>query len=288
VAGTLLLAAAWLIAVRRDVGNGVLRGRDSAEPSLRLLDSPTAAALRGERGSLAGWLFGIGAFAFVVGVISKSVSTVNISESLERQLEKLGGASITTASGYIGFTFLFFVLAVSLFACSQIAAGRREEADQQLETLFALPVSRSSWIAGRLLLAASGAAAIGLAAGVFAWAGAASQGAGVSLPRMLEAGANTLPAALLFLALGALSFAALPRASAGIAYGLVSVAFVWELFGSLLGAPTWTLSLSPFHQVGLVPAEPFKATAAVIMLALAALAALGALVAFKRRDLTGA
>lgn len=46
-------------------------------------------------------------------------------------------------------------------------------------------------------------------ASVLAWAGATTQGARVSLPRMLEAGANCLPAAQLFLALGALAFAAL-------------------------------------------------------------------------------
>jgi polyether ionophore transport system permease protein len=282
------LAAAGLLAVGRDVGIGLLRAPDSAEPRFRLLSSPTGQALRGERGSLAGWLLGVGAFAFIVGVISKSVSTVTVSESLRRELEKLGGASITTASGYIGFTFLFFVLAVSLFVCSQMAAARHEEAGQELETLLALPFGRRSWLGGRLLLAAAGATVIALAAGVLAWAGAAWQGAGVSFPDMVGAGANCLPAALLFLSLGALAFSAAPRASAGIAYGLVSVAFVWELFGALLGAPEWTLALSPFHHVGLVPAQPFKATAAVVMLAIAALAALAALAVFRRRDLAGA
>jgi energy-coupling factor transporter ATP-binding protein EcfA2 len=104
----------------------------------------------------------------------------------------------------------------------------------------------------------------------------------------LAAGANCLPATFLFLSLGALGFALLPRASTGIAYGLVLLAFVWELFGSLLGVPGWTLGLSPFHQVGLVPAESFKATAAIAMLAIAAIAGLAALWAFERRDLTGA
>lgn len=105
---------------------------------------------------------------------------------------------------------------------------------------------------------------------------------------MLGAGANCLPAALLFLGLGTFAFAAVSRAGAGIAYGLVSVAYVWELVGAILGAPAWTLALSPFRQVGLVPARPFKATAAVIMLALAAAAALAATRIFERRDLTGA
>ena len=141
---------------------------------------------------------------------------------------------------------------------------------------------------GRLALALLGSAALALAAGLLAWAGAASQGVDVSLPDMIGAGANCLPAALLFLALSSLAFAVVPRVSAGIAYGLVSVTFLWELFGALLGAPAWTLDLSPFHQVGLVPAQPFKATAAAAMLGIAAVTALLAVRIFERRDIAGA
>ena len=54
---------------------------------------------------------------------------------------------------------------------------------------------------------------------------------------MLEAGANCLPVALLFLGIAALRYAIVPRASAGITYGLVTVAFLWQLFGSLLERP---------------------------------------------------
>jgi polyether ionophore transport system permease protein len=287
-ATAILFLAARRIWLRRDVGEGLLQSREARPPRLELLSSPTAQALRAERLSLATWLAGTAVFSLVVGALSDSVSQVNISKSLEQQLEKLGAASVTTASGYLSFTFLFFVLVVSLFACSQIAAARHEESDQRLETLFSLPVGRRNWLAGRLLLAAGGAVAVALVAGVLAWAGAAAAGADVSLADMLAAGANCLPASLLFLSVGALAFALAPRASTGIAYGLVLLAFVWELFGSLLDVPTWTLDLSPFHQIGLVPAEAFKTTAAVVMLAIAALAAAAAVKAFERRDLTAA
>ena len=196
------------------------------------------------------------------------------------------GSALTPAA-YLAFTFVFFVFAVSLFVCAQVGAARHEESEERLETLLALPVSRIGWLSGRLLLAAAAAAAISLTAGVFAWVGAASQGVHVSLPDMLEAGANCLPAALLFLGIGALAYALLPRASAGIAYGLVSLAFVWQLFGAVLGAPSWLLGLSPFHQVGLVPTQQFKTVAALVMIALGALSCGVALAAFRRRDVIG-
>jgi ABC-2 type transport system permease protein len=287
LATALLLAVAVPIALRRDVGSGLLRSRDSTEPDYRLLGSPTRLALREERASLIGWLLGAGVFAFVVGVLSDSISGAGLSKNLQEQLAKLGAAQVTTPSGYLGLSFLFFVLAVALFCCSQMAAAHREEDEQRLETLFALPVSRRSWLGGRLLLAVAGAAAVALSAGVLAWLGAVSQGADVSFGDGLGAGANTLPASLLFLGIAALAFALVPRASAGIAYGLTCVAFVWQLFGALLGAPRWLLGLSPFHQVGLVPAQSFQLGAALVMLAIAAAASLAAVLLFGRRDLTG-
>jgi ABC-2 type transport system permease protein len=285
VASGLLLVAAAVIAAGRDIGSGVLQARDSAAPRLRLLSSPTAQALRSERGSLIVWLSSLGAFAFIIGVISKSINSAGISESLQRELAKLGSGSIVTPIGYLGFSFIFFVLAVSLFTCAQVGAARHEEADEQLETLLALPVSRRSWLGGRLAIATGAAAAVSLVVGALAWAGAVAAGVTVSLPRMIEAGANCLPVALLFLGIAALAYAGAPRASAGIAYGLVTVAFLWQLFGSLLGAPKWLVDLTPFAHVGLVPAQPFRTGAAIVMLAIAAAASLAAVAVFERRDL---
>ena len=287
----LLLGLAALIALRRDVGSGLLqatgrrRRRDSAcsgRPPPRPC-APSAAA------SLA-WLLATGAFAFVLGVIADSISSAGLSKRVQEQLAKLGASAIATPAGYLGFTFLFFILAVSLFCCSQIAAARREEADQQLETLLALPVGRRRLArrpaparrrASRSLLA--------LLAGLLAWAGAASQGAaGLRSPTCSRRAPTASPPPCSSSGSARSRSRTLPRAATGIAYGLTSLAFVWELFGPLVGAPAWSLGLSPFHHIGLIPAEPFRATAAVVMLAIAAGAALAALWAFGRRDLTGA
>jgi ABC-2 type transport system permease protein len=287
VASALLLAAAARIAARRDVGTGLIPAHDSATPRLRLLSSPAAQALRAERGSLIVWLSCTGAFALILGIVSTSISTAGISKSLQREIARIGSGSIATPSGYLAFVFIFFILAVSLFACAQVGAARQEESDERLEALLAQPVGRRGWLGGRLLLASISSAAISLVAGLLTWVGAASQGVHISLPRMLEAGANCLPVALLFLGIAALAYALLPRAGSGIVYGLVAVAFLWQLVGSLLGVPKWLVELTPFAHVGFVPSQPFRAADAAVMLAIGVLSALAALEVFRRRDLVG-
>ena len=287
LATALLLMGAWRLAAARDIGTGILASRDSADPRLGLLSSPLAQTLRSERGSLAVWLGSVGAFAYVLGVLAKSTSSAGISQNLNRTIGKLGSGTIVTPTGYLGFAFIFFILIVSLFACAQVGAARHEEAEGRLETLLAQPVGRQRWLAGRLLLAACAAVLISLSAGLLAWAGAESGGAAISLPKLIEAGANSLPVAVLFLGLAALAFAIVPRASAGIAYGLVALAFLWDLVGSLLDVPSWLVKLTPFARVGLVPAQPFRSTDALAMLATGVAAGILALWAFRRRDLIG-
>jgi len=287
-ASLISLAAAGRIWLGRDVGRGLLPSRDSAPPRRRGLSSVTALALREERGSFAGWLLGSGFFALIIGLISKSVSSAGISAALQRQLQRLGAVSILKPSGYIGLCFLFFLLAISLFSCSQVAAARHEESQQRLETVLALPLSRRRWLGGRMALALAGILVLSLTVGVLAFAGASGANAHVAFASMLEASINCVPVAALFLAIAALAFALLPRASSAIAYGLVAVSFVWQLISAELQAPPWLRELSPFEHVGLVPAQQARIGAAAVMLALAAVLALAALWRFGQRDLTGA
>jgi ABC-2 type transport system permease protein len=281
----ILLVTAARIATSRDVGTGALPARDAAKPRLRLLSSPMSQALRNQTGTLIAWGGTMAVFSYILGTVAKSISPADVSKSIENEIGKLGSGQITTPTGYLAFVFMFVVLAISVFVCTQIGAARQDEIDQRVETLLALPVARSRWLAGRVVLAALAGAAISLIAGLLAWAGASTGGAHVSLPRMLEAGANALPVAILFLGIAALAYAAAPRASSAITYTLLTVSFVWQLVGSLLAAPTWLLDVTPFAHVGLVPTEPFRTVAAAIMVALGGCAAIFATQLFRRRDL---
>jgi len=283
-ASALLLVLAERLGATRDVGSGLLPERGGGT-SLRLLSSPSAQALRSQRDSLIAWAGSFGVFAFILGVVSSSVSSSGIPAGVDKEMAKLGAGSIMSPSGYLALIFFFYLLGISLFACAQVGAARREEAGQQLETLLALPVGRTGWLTGRLLLAACATAVIALLTGLLTWAGAEAGGTSVPLRQMLAAGANCLPVAALFLGLAALAYATAPRAAAAISYGLLVLTFLWQAVGALLGAPSWLAGLTPFGHVALVPAEPFRATAAVVMLGIGVAAAAAALATFRRRDL---
>jgi ABC-2 type transport system permease protein len=282
-----LVAIAGRLARSRDLGSGLLPARDTAAPRTRLLGSTLAHAVREERTSLAIWVLGAGGYGLVLGLVSSSISSAGISPAMRRELKLLGSGSITTPRGYLSLIFIFFVLTVSLFACAQVAAAHREESEQRLDTLLSLPVGRSRWLAERLALACGGAVLIALASGAMTWLGAAWEGVPVTLMQMLEAGANCLPAGLLFLGLAALAYALLPRASGALAYGLVTVAFLWELLGSVVRAPSWLLKLTPFAHIGFVPERPFQLGAALVMLGGGLAGALAAVVLLRRRDIGG-
>ena len=285
-AGALMIVS-YRLALTRDIGTGILAQRDQSEPRVHLLSSSFAFAFRAERASLAAWSGGVAAVAFLFGMISSSVSTAGISTNIRREIAKLGSGSIATPTGYLAFVFIIFILAVCLFACAQIAAARGEESEGRVETTLALPVGRVRWLGGRVVLAVLGAAGLGLVAGGITWAGADIQNVHPSFGRIMEAGTNCVPIAILFTGLATLALGAVPRASTALSYGLVTASFLWYTMAALLGWPQWLVGLTPFQHIGLVPVEPYRVGAAVTMAGLGVVAALAGLWLFRRRDVIG-
>lgn len=286
LASGLLLALATRLQERRDIGSGLIDSRDRREARLGLLGTPAALALRLERGSIAAWGIGTAVVAVIFAAIAHSV-TSGLTNQVESVVKNFGASSLS-AEVYIGFMFVMYAFAACLFVCSYLTLTRHEEAEGRLETELAEPVSRQTWLGARLAIALLGVLAIALASAVFSWAGANATGTRIGLGELLIAALNCLPSSLLFLGLGAVVFATLPRATSGIAYGLVSAAFVWWMLGSAVDAPAWTQDLTPFHHIALIPVQDFKLVPALIMGTIGVLLCAASLALFRRRDLAGA
>ena len=97
------------------------------------------------------WALGVVGFAAILGMhLHQHLAQPACRTNIQKELAKFGAGSIITPTGYLSFVFILFIFAVCLFVCSQTGAARQEEADQQLETLLALPTSRYRWLGGRL------------------------------------------------------------------------------------------------------------------------------------------
>ncbi len=280
-------AALSLLTVRlageRDLGGSILPDRSSSRAHTRLLFGSTGLDIRIARPSLVGWAVGIAAYGLLFGLVAKSAgSAISSSSSLSQVFSRLGAVG---AEAYLGVAFLILAAVVAIMAAGQIGTMRAEEATGRLDNFLVRPVSRWSWLAGRLLIAVVVVVVGGLICGIFTWIGAASQHSGIGFSTLLGAGLNVVPPAVCLLGLGTLVFGVWPRATTVVTYGVLVWSFLIELLGGIVGINHWVLDTSLFHQMAAAPAVSPDWTSGGALLAIGALAAIFGGIAFRFRDL---
>ncbi len=273
------------LAGERDLGGSTLPDRSGSVPHTRLCFGPSGLNIRLMRSTLVGWGVGIAAYGLILGLVAKSGgSALASSASMTRALSRLGAIG---AYAYLGVAFLMMAVILAIVAAGQISAARGEEAGGRLDHFLVRPVSRSSWLAGRLLIATIVLVVGGLLAGVCTWLGAASQHTGVSFASVLDAGLNVGPPAVCILGVGAFVLGVWPRASNVATYGLLVWSFLVELIGGVVGLNHWVLDASLFHQMAAAPAASPDWTTGGVLVAVGAVAAVLGGIAFAHRDLKG-
>ena len=277
-----LLFLTLCLAGSRDLGASTLPDRASAQAHTRLLSGPLGLTVRMIRPMALGWGVGIAAYALLLGLIAKSAGTaVSASPTIERALARLGARG---ANAYLAVAFLVLAVMLALVAVGQISAAGAEETEGRLEHFLVRQVSRRSWFVGRAGLTGALIVVGGLLAGFFAWLGAASQHASVSMSALLGAGLNVVPPTLCLFGIGLVALGFWPRAASGAAYGVLVYAFLVELVGDVVGLNHWVLDTSVFHQIAADPAVPPDWLSGAILVALGVAGAVVGALAFSKRD----
>lgn len=285
----LLAAVALAMRTRRDFGAGLITVADRRPARTRLLTSPIGFAWRQTRGVLAAWAIGLGLYSLLLGVLVKTMVDFFADDPGFREtFESLGLDVADLSLSFVGVMGVMLGVVMSLYACWRIGAARTEEVSGRLESTLARPVARWRWLGGHLVLTVLSTALVAVASGVGLWIGVAVTDADVSFGDAMKAMLNPLPAAAVFAGLAVLAVGAIPRLAVGLSVTATVVAYLLEALGPGLDLPDWVLSLSPFHHLATVPAEPFAASAALVMLAIASGLALAGYVLFSRRDVVPA
>jgi len=285
------VSAAYVLAVLRDHGAGLLPDRPGRPAASAWLRSPFGLAWRLQRGTLYGWVAGF-AFTFAAsGAAAKGIgSLLGGSAQLRNAFTRLGGqAGITDA--YLAAIMSLGGLAAAAYATSAVLRLRAEETGGLAEPLLATAVGRIRWGLSHIAVAVVGTAVLLAVAGVAAGLGYGLRtgSAGSEVTRLLGAAMVQLPASLAVAGAAVVLFGLAPRASVAGAWTVVGVMVLIALFGQVLRLSPWVLDVSPFTHVPKLPGASLTmhtAGAPLLWLSLAVLAlAAAGLAGLRRRDI---
>jgi len=282
------VVSAVLIARTRDLGDSVFASRDSAPPRTLLLGGQAGLTLRLTRATLIAWIAVLGTVGLVFGLVTQAAGkALSATTSINNVVDRMGATRVG-AVVYLGLVFTIAAALVAIAVAGQITAIRNEESEGHLDNLIVRRVARWRWLGVR---AAVGAGLVGVSsvlAGVAAWAGAATQHAGLGLAELVRAGVNVAPPAAFVLGIGVLVYGLWPRRAVAVTYGLVVWSFAVDTVALLFNSNHWLRDTSPLAHITPAPAANPNWVSALWLVGLGLLACVAGIAAFNRLDLQGA
>jgi ABC-2 type transport system permease protein len=256
VTALVLIAVAYVLLARRDVGAGLLAERTGPSMAAPWLRGVFGLAWRLDRGSVLVWTVGLCLYGLLVGSVVHGVADeIGDSPVAHDIVVRLGGVE-ALEDAFVTVAFTMLAMLTSAMGVSLALRLHQEEAGQRAEPLLAAAVSRSRWLASHLVIAVL---ATGVAMLATAWAvglpyGVAAGDVNATMLQTLGTAAAQLPAVWLPIALTAAVFAVAPRFTPAVWAVLASFVALY-LLGSIAGFPQWLRNLEPFvHTAGLTPA----------------------------------
>jgi ABC-2 type transport system permease protein len=280
--------AAWILAGRRDVGSGLLTGREDRRPRLRGLFGIWGFAARRTLPAFVGWSLALAAYFLLIGLLA--ISLTDFLEANPRFAELAAAAGFTalaTVPGYVASLLLLLPVPLGLFATARVADQAHDEAAGRIPLLLSRPVGRIGWAAQHAAVIAAACLAMAVLTGSAVWLGTQGVGAELAYGEAIAGALNVVVVALLSLGSAVLALGWAPRAVALIGALPVVGGFVLWVLADTLNWPRWVSLLSPFTHVARVPAEAVDWQAQVGMLAVVAVFLAVGLIGFTRRDISG-
>lgn len=272
----------------RDVGAGLLRGRDVALRPSRLVGSPMGAAVHRVRRPFLGWGAGLLAYFVLIGSLAGSMTEfLRDNPVFTAAAAEAGFAELGSVEGYVAALFSLLAVLLGGFAAGRVTAGAGDEVAGRLTLLLARPLHRVRWAVLEAGAVVGGCLGLAAVAGLATWLGASAVDAGLTVGDALAGALSVVPVALLCLgaALAALGWAP----GAVLPIGLLPAAggYLLQVFAETFRWPDAVRLLSPFAHLDPVPARPWDVPGALGLTAVALVLAGAGLLGYARRDLRG-
>jgi ABC-2 type transport system permease protein len=280
-----LLAVAYALVGRRDLGAGLLPARPGPAGAAPALRSTVALAWRLQRGVLVAWTLGFALFGAIFGSLAAGIGDLLRSSSkLVETINRLGGGPHALVDAYIAAVMGILGAGAAAYALTAALRLRSEETELRAEPLLATAASRTAWawshvvfavLGSALLLAVTGAAA-GVAHGLRTHDGG-------QVLRLTGAALVQLPAVWVVAGIAVALFGLLPRRAVASWGFLIGFLLLGQL-GPVLKLSRWVMDLSPFTHVPKVPGGTLTVTPLIGLAAAAVVLTAAGFGGFRRRD----
>ncbi len=280
-----LIASAFVLAGRRDLGSGLVAERPGPATASPMLGGVFGLAWRHHRGSFVAWTVGLGVIALVLGAAADGIGDqLGASDGIRDVMGTFGGT--TLVQSYLASAISLLGIGAAAYSISSILRAHSDEEASLAEPVLAGSVSRTQWLAGHLFWATAGPAVamlvVGLAAGIPY--GIAIGDIGSVLPGVLGGALVQIPAIWVLTAVGVLLFGLAPRYASAAWAALAGCVMLGQV-GAVVGLPQVWLDLSPFTHLPQLPGGSVQLLPIGVLAALAFLGWGAGIVAFGRRDL---
>jgi ABC-2 type transport system permease protein len=278
-----LLAAAYVLCARRDLGAGLIPARPGPATASPALNSPLALAWRLYRGTLTGWGAGIAGFGFLLGLVGYNMSGFVDALQMREWAARMG--SYNVGDSFLFVTMYILGQVISITAIAAVLQMRSEEREGRAEALLSLPVPRLRWALSHLFFAMLAPAILLLVMGLAVGLGYGLSAGDVAgeLPRLLARTMSGLPAIWVVAGIAALFYGLLPRLAAPVTWSILAVFLALELGWELQMISQAVFNISPYAYVHWT-IQPTASSLIVLTLVGAALTPAG-LAGLRRRDI---
>lgn len=280
------VGVAVTLAVRRDVGAGLIEQRPGPATASRLLGTPLGFAWRLQRPMLFWWTVGSALMGAIYGsVISAIDDFIEENESMQDMLEGLGMTGDSLRAGFITVILSMIALIAMAGVIQSLLRPRGEEIAGRAEPVLAGSVSRRAWLSSHVLLTALAAPAFMMAAGIaLSVTDALVVGQFNDFDGTIAAALLRVPAMWVVGGIGLLLYGWDRQLSMGVWAVFTAVAIIF-LFGELLRLPDWALNLSPIRHVTHRPGGDQGWLPIAVLCALGAVTGALGLARFAQRDI---
>lgn len=283
-----LLAGAYILLSRRDIGAGLLPSRPGLLRARPALLAPLGLQWRLHKISCIAWGVSISAVGVIVAAVANEFTEM-IEENHEfREILGQLGSDGSAAEMMLSATFAIIGLAVVAFAIQAALRMRHEEAESRVELLFSSRLGRLTWMARYVTFTVLGSIGIllicGLASGVTY--GLVAGNLVGNTAEIVLAMLVYIPAVIVFIAVVTLLFAALPTVATAVSWAIFGACVFLGQFGAFLELPNIVMNVSPLTHIPALPMESIDWMPLGVLSGIAAVIFAASFAFFRRRDIT--